>query len=104
VKLASDGKLDGITVETVATGTNSDYPNYPPSKWLAREKWPFTPVLADDKGQHALIAAGADAYPFFVFIGKDGKVAARASGELPPDTIATVVKNLVDGKSPFAKA
>jgi thiol-disulfide isomerase/thioredoxin len=102
VKLAKQGKLAGVEVQLVATGTNKDLPNYPPSKWLAREKWPFTPVLADDSQSRALTAFGGNSFPFFVFIGADGKVAARASGELDPSTIAKAVKALAAGQSVFS--
>ena len=46
VDLAKQGVFDGVEVTAVATGTNSAYPNYPPSAWLEGVKWPF-PVLAD---------------------------------------------------------
>jgi cytochrome c biogenesis protein CcmG/thiol:disulfide interchange protein DsbE len=102
VKLAKQGKLAGVEVQAVATGTNKDLPNYPPSKWLAREKWPFTPVLADDTQSRALTAFGGNSFPFFVLIGADGKVAARASGELDPSTITKAVKALAAGTSVFS--
>ena len=44
--LAKQGVFDGVDVTAVATGTNADAPNYPPSAWLKGEKWPF-PVMAD---------------------------------------------------------
>ena len=53
VKLAKQGKLAGVEINTVATNTDKSYPNYPPSKWLTREHWPFTPVLADDSQARA---------------------------------------------------
>jgi cytochrome c biogenesis protein CcmG/thiol:disulfide interchange protein DsbE len=102
VKLAKQGKLDGVEVQAVATGTNKDLPNYPPSKWLAREKWPFTPVLADDSKSRALSAFGGPSYPFFVLISADGKVVARATGELAPATIAKAFKALVAGTAVFS--
>ena len=34
VDLAKQGVFDGVDVTAVATGTNSDAPNYPPSAWL----------------------------------------------------------------------
>lgn len=101
VKLAKQGKLDGVGVDMVTTGTSADADNYPPSKWLAREKWPFTNVLADDADQDALIAYGGTSYPFFVFLDADGKVVGRASGELEPKVIAAAAKNLAAGKSLF---
>ena len=46
VDLANQGVFDGVDVTAVATGTNAEAPNYPPSAWLEDVKWPF-PVLAD---------------------------------------------------------
>jgi cytochrome c biogenesis protein CcmG/thiol:disulfide interchange protein DsbE len=103
VKLAKQGKLAGVEVQLVATGTNKDLPNYPPSKWLAREKWPFTPVLADDGNSRALTAFGGDSFPFFVFIGADGNIAVRGSGELDPALITSAVASLAAGKSIFGE-
>jgi thiol-disulfide isomerase/thioredoxin len=101
VKLAKHGKFDGVAVDTVATGTNRDYPNYPPSKWLAREKWPFANVLADSADTVALQAYGGTGFPFFVFLDAEGKVVARASGELPPKLIKAAAKKLAAGKPVF---
>ena len=103
MKLAKQGKLAGVEINTVATNTDKSFPNYPPSKWLKREHWPFTPVLADDSKARALAAFGGDGFPFFVVIGANGKVVARASGEIAPSDIMTVIKRLVAGKSVFTK-
>ncbi len=75
VKLAKQGKLDGLEVDTISTNASESLPNYPPSKWLKRERWPFKPVLADDARLRALLAYGGTAFPYFVFIGADGTVA-----------------------------
>jgi thiol-disulfide isomerase/thioredoxin len=101
VKLAKQGKLAGVEIDTVVTNTDKSFPNYPPSKWLKREHWPFAPVLADDSKSRALAAFGGDGFPFFVVIGANGKVVARASGEITPSDIARVIKDLVAGKSVF---
>jgi thiol-disulfide isomerase/thioredoxin len=102
VKLAKQGKLDGVEIDTVTTNTTTDLPNWPPSKWLRREHWPFRPVLADDAKLSAFSAYGGTAFPYFVFVGTDGKVVARATGELPPATVAEGVSRLLSGKSFFA--
>ncbi len=101
VKLAEQGKLDGVEVQTVTTNTSEDLANYPPSKWLKREDWPFSPVLADDAKLRAFFGFGGEAFPYFVFVDADGKVAARASGELSPNTISTAAERLVAGQSLF---
>lgn len=99
VTLAGKGKLDAVEIDTVTTNTNKDLPNYPPSKWLKKEKWPFSPVLADDGRLRAFFGFGGQAFPFFVFVGADGKVAARVSGELEPATIAKAAARLAAGES-----
>ncbi len=101
VKLAKNGKLDGIEVDTISTNTSENLPNYPPSRWLKREHWPFKPVLADDEQLRALAAYGGLSFPYFVFVNADSRVAARASGELAPATIAAVVERLVAGEPIF---
>jgi thiol-disulfide isomerase/thioredoxin len=101
VKLAKADKLSGVEIQAVATDTSKNLPNYPPSKWLKREKWPFNPVLADDAKFRALQAYGGDSFPFFVIVGADGKVLARATGELSDQSVITAAKNLAAGKSLF---
>ena len=97
VDLAKQGAFDGLRMSTVATGTNPDYPNYPPSAWLSRENWPF-PVMVDSDQSTAAQAYGLSAYPFFVFVGADGKVAGRATGELAPADLTKILDALRDGK------
>jgi thiol-disulfide isomerase/thioredoxin len=103
VKLAKRGTFDGIQVDTITTNTSEDLPNYPPSKWLKREHWPFKPVLLDDPELRALVAFGGNSFPYFVFVNADGTVAGRTSGELPPDLIADIAARLVAGQSIFGE-
>jgi thiol-disulfide isomerase/thioredoxin len=97
VSLAKQGVFDGVDVTAVATGTNSTYPNYPPSAWLKDVDWPF-PVMADTKGGTAAQAFGLAAYPYFVLVDANGKVAARGSGEIPPDQIKADIAALEKGE------
>jgi thiol-disulfide isomerase/thioredoxin len=97
VALSKAGKLDGVDVTAVTTNTSPELPNYPPSAWLKREHWPY-PVLVDSKQFTALNAYGLPAFPYFVFVDKDGKVAARASGEIDPNDLAAAVKALAEGR------
>ena len=101
VKLAKAGKLDGVEIDTVATNTTKQLPNWPPSKWLKSEDWPYRPVLADDDQLRAFFGYGGEAFPYFVFVGADGKVAGRVSGEIDPDSLATAAGNLAAGQSLF---
>jgi thiol-disulfide isomerase/thioredoxin len=102
VKLADQGKLEGVEIDTVATNTTKQLPNWPPSKWLRSEDWPFRPVLADDAKLRAFFAYGGEAFPYFVLVDADGKVAGRASGELAPAAIEQAVKRLAAGQSLFS--
>jgi cytochrome c biogenesis protein CcmG, thiol:disulfide interchange protein DsbE len=78
-----------IDLFAVATGTSADSANYPPSSWLARENWPIV-TMADSSGGTAAKAWGLSAYPYFVVVGKDGKVAQRATGELTTAQLAAL--------------
>lgn len=91
--IASGGLPKDIQLTLVATGTNPDFPNYPPSKWLQKEKWP-EPVLVDNENSDAATAFGLNAYPYFVFVNANGTVAARTSGELTVDVINTALSAL----------
>jgi cytochrome c biogenesis protein CcmG, thiol:disulfide interchange protein DsbE len=96
VTLAKQGVFEGVDVTAVATGTTEEAPNYPPSAWLEREDWPF-PVLADSASGTAARAYGLPAYPYFVLVDADGKVAGRGTGEIPPDQIEANIEALKAG-------
>jgi cytochrome c biogenesis protein CcmG, thiol:disulfide interchange protein DsbE len=78
---ARGGTRNDVDVRVVATSTQKDLPNYPPSAWLAKEGLD-APTLADDAGGTAAAAYGLTAFPFFVAVDAKGDVVARASGEL----------------------
>ena len=96
VELAKDGVFDGVDVTAVATGTNPDADNYPPSAWLEREGWPFA-AMADSPTGAAAEAYGISAYPYFVMVDADGKVAARGTGEISPEQITANIEALKAG-------
>lgn len=89
----SGGVPAGVDVIGVATGTQASAPNYPPSKWLADEKFPF-PVMADSEDQVAAGAFGLSSYPYFVLLDSGGKVVQRASGEIDPATLTPLLSSL----------
>ena len=78
---ARGGTRNGVEIRAIATDTNPDRPNYPPSAWLAKEGFDV-PTLADDDAGSGARAYGLTAFPFFVAVDASGRVAARASGEL----------------------
>lgn len=71
----------GLKVVGVATASAADRPNYPPSEWLLRERWPFL-VIADDEVATAAQAFGTTGYPYLVMLDEAGIVQWRHSGEL----------------------
>lgn len=71
----------GLNVVGVATATAADRPNYPPSEWLLRERWPFL-VMADDEAATAAQAFGTTGYPYLVMLDENGTVQWRHSGQL----------------------
>jgi thiol-disulfide isomerase/thioredoxin len=98
VTLHRDGRTSGVGVTAVATGTQSNAPNYPPSAWLKRVGWPY-PVLVDTAAGTAASAYGLPAYPYLVFVDAAGNVAARVTGEVAPADLATMFAALAAGKA-----
>jgi hypothetical protein len=47
--------------------------------------------MADSEAKDAARAYGVSGFPFFTIVGADGKVKARASGELGTDRINQIV-------------
>lgn len=86
-----DGGLPaGVDMTTISTGVNKNLPNYPPSSWMAKFGW-TTPVLADSADGLAAHAFGLPGYPYFVVLDANGRVAARASGELTISQLEALV-------------
>jgi len=98
VDLSNQGALSGITIHTVATGTNANADNYPPSSWLKGVGWPF-PVMVDSTKSTAARAYGLPAYPYFVFVDAAGKVVGRATGEIAPADLTKAFAALAAGKA-----
>lgn len=83
VSWQQQGKMPAdVQVIAVATATTADRDNYPPSKWLANEDFPW-PVMADSKSQEAAAAFGVGGFPFFAVYDATGKLVLRTSGEVP---------------------
>jgi cytochrome c biogenesis protein CcmG/thiol:disulfide interchange protein DsbE len=81
-----------LDVIAVTTGTDPTQPNYPPSAWLANERWPeLWPVLVDNQDQTAANSFGLSGYPFMVLIDGDGNVRWRNSGEISAEALTDSV-------------
>jgi hypothetical protein len=90
----ADGTIPSdINLVAVSTAASPNYPNYPPSAWLDRVKWPGQ-IMADDEQQTAAQAYGLPAYPFFVALDRNGKVLQRGSGELDQAAVKDIVQKL----------
>ena len=87
----------GLRVVGVTTGSKADQANWPPSKWLTAMKWPFE-VMADSEAQEAAAAYGVAGYPFIAFVGANGKITARTSGEVPVEQIQIFANAAVAAK------
>ncbi|MFL5684814.1 MAG: TlpA family protein disulfide reductase [Chloroflexota bacterium] len=93
--VSAGGVPPGVDLVSVATGIDPTRPNYPPEAWLQREGW-SVPVIADPTNSVAS-AYGLAAYPYWVFIGADGKVVARAVGEISIPDLETEIGRLTSG-------
>jgi len=93
VKWSQSGLVpENLDVIAVTTGTDETQPNFPPSVWLANEKWPeLWPVLVDNKDQTAGNAFGLAGYPFMTLIGAKGEVLWRNSGEISAEALTDAV-------------
>jgi thiol-disulfide isomerase/thioredoxin len=85
----------GVDFFSVATAIDPTRPNYPPEAWLQREGW-TVPVIADPTNSVAQ-AYGLPAFPYWVWIGADGKVVARTVGELPVADLQARLQSLAGG-------
>lgn len=76
LSVPADLKVFGVT-----TATGADRPNYPPSRWLTLERFPFL-TMADDESSTAGQAFGTTGYPYMVMLDPSGAVLWRHSGEM----------------------
>ena len=90
--IEAGGVPDGVDLVAVATGIDPAAPNYPPDAWLEREGW-TVPVIADPTNSVAT-AYGLTGFPYWVFIGPDGAVRARAAGEMPIADLEAAIRGL----------
>lgn len=88
--LAENPLPDDVELITVSTSVEPSGGNYPPEAWLDREGWE-APTIADDEDSTIAATFGLSAFPYFVAVDADGKVVARATGELTADQFDAVV-------------
>ncbi len=90
--LDAGGAPEDVDLISVATSIDQSLPNYPPEDWLDREGWTL-PVIVDRAGTVST-AYGLSAFPFWVFVGADGTVTGRLTGELPIADLETIMAGL----------
>ncbi len=71
----------GVEVIAVSTAVEAGRPNYPPSAWFEEERWPAVAVRDSDDNEIG-DAYGLRGFPYTVAVGADGRIVARAAGEL----------------------
>lgn len=87
------GVPEQVDLVSVVTGTDPSQPNYPPRAWLEREGW-SVPVLVDDAEGSVAEAYGLAAFPYWVFVDGEGRVVARAEGELEIEELEQMLSSL----------
>lgn len=94
VSWLGDGSLPKtVAWRMVSTSVDSSSPNYPPSAWLAKERWEG-PVIIDSEKGDAAVAFGLKSFPYLVFVDAKGVVKMRATGELTVDQIKTGIASI----------
>ncbi|MGA0064399.1 MAG: TlpA family protein disulfide reductase [Ilumatobacteraceae bacterium] len=95
----NDGMVpDNLDVIAVTTSSDPASPNFPPSAWLANEKWPAVwPIMADSGANDAANAFGLNAFPYFTLVGSDGRVLWRHSGEIDSTTLTLALTTALAG-------
>ncbi|HEX9737668.1 MAG TPA: TlpA disulfide reductase family protein [Candidatus Limnocylindria bacterium] len=91
--LADNPLPEGVDVIGLSTAIDEARPNFPPSAWLEREGWVLS-TLNDDAGSSAYLALGALNTPGWVFVGADGTVRLRTTGELDPAEFGAILEQL----------
>jgi cytochrome c biogenesis protein CcmG/thiol:disulfide interchange protein DsbE len=87
------GMPEGVDLIGVATAITSTRENYPPSDWLKTEGW-SSPLVVDDEDSTVATSFGLSAFPFWVFVGPDGSVVGRTTGEIPLDGLIQIADGL----------
>lgn len=86
---------DGVRVIAIVTASDKAQENWPPSRWLAENKWPFD-VLYDDVDGEARRAYGVSGLPHFVLVGTDGLVLRRVEGLLSDSDLDLIVEQALE--------
>jgi thiol-disulfide isomerase/thioredoxin len=99
----SGGVPAELQVVGLSTGILPDRENFPPDAWLTRVGW-VGPLVADDQQNTALNAYGGISFPTMVFVGSDGLVRWRITGEYTAEEIQARVDAAVPSSTVPAAA
>jgi cytochrome c biogenesis protein CcmG/thiol:disulfide interchange protein DsbE len=99
VQLHDEGRLPAdLRVVGISTAVNAQRPNFPPSRWLAEEGWPWEVIAdgIDSTGSFVVANAyGLDELPQVMIFDADGRIIERWSGESDADELAERIDHAV---------
>jgi cytochrome c biogenesis protein CcmG/thiol:disulfide interchange protein DsbE len=86
-ELVANGDVpDNMDLYIVSTAVFDDRDNYPATDWL-RSSGLDAPIMLDAKSFDGLVAFGAGAFPYSVYLNSSNKVVNRFQGSASPETI-----------------
>ena len=88
--LEENGVPTEIEILAVSTAVREGTPNYPPSEWFTKERWP-TDVFVDNQDNDLAAAYGLSGFPYWVLVDATGTVVHRSSGELTEEQFGYLV-------------
>ena len=88
--LEENGVPTEIEILAVSTAVREGTPNYPPSEWFTKERWP-TDVFVDNQDNDLAAAYGLAGFPYWVLVDATGRIVHRSSGELTEEQFAYLV-------------
>ena len=88
--LEENGVPTEIEILAVSTAVREGTPNYPPSEWFTKERWP-TDIFVDNEDNDLAAAYGLAGFPYWVLVDATGRIAHRSSGELTEEQFGYLV-------------
>ena len=88
--LEENGVPTEIEILAVSTAVREGTPNYPPSEWFIKERWP-TDIYVDNQDNDLATAYGLAGFPYWVLVDATGRVVHRSSGELTEEQFGSLV-------------
>ena len=88
--LEQNGVPTEIEILAISTAVREGTPNYPPSEWFIKERWP-TNIFVDNQDNDLAAAYGLAGFPYWVLVDATGTVVHRSSGELTEEQFSYLV-------------